>query len=51
MKFLRKDLCASAIAAAPIVAMSAAYADEIKIGFIVKTARGALVPGRMEIRR
>lgn len=36
MKFLKKALCVSAIAAASIVSMSAAYAEDIKIGFIVK---------------
>ncbi|WP_394155849.1 arabinose ABC transporter substrate-binding protein [Loktanella salsilacus] len=36
MNFLKKALTVSAIAAASIVSMNAAYAEEVKIGFIVK---------------
>lgn len=36
MRFLNKALMASAIAAAPLLSMGAAYAEDVKIGFIVK---------------
>lgn len=36
MRFLKKALCVSALAAASVMTMSTAYAEDIKIGFIVK---------------